>query len=323
MILCACVLTHDGAAECGNQICEYGELCTNPSCGSGCPADCPAYAGVLCPSGVNAAGIQQSCSGHGTCQQYSGMCMCHVGYLGNECGSCAPDFLRVMANGPCIMIPGSQTSCSDGVKNGNELGVDCGGPNCPACAAHMMSPFLIAYIGAGAVCAAALAFIVIRRVRSKASGTVAPEKPTTKVASGKAVATSGVHPVGTPRAVGGTPRGLGTPRKATPVAHSVKPIQVMASSGRQRGSIIDWVRSNGTHNSTGTTKTASTAVSYGGPAAGLPSTPRGKPGPYNGSMHNLSVGVNWSAREMTIRSPAHGLPASATKGSNRDLNLWL
>lgn len=32
-----------------------------------------------------------------------------------------------------MFLPGALTSCTDGVKDGNEEGVDCGGPNCPVC----------------------------------------------------------------------------------------------------------------------------------------------------------------------------------------------
>ena len=33
----------------------------------------------------------------------------------------------------CTFLPGALTSCGDGIQNGNEEGVDCGGPNCGAC----------------------------------------------------------------------------------------------------------------------------------------------------------------------------------------------
>jgi hypothetical protein len=42
-----------------------------------------------------------------------------------------------------VFLPGALTSCSDGVRNGNEAGVDCGGPNCGPC------PELPAMDGAG------------------------------------------------------------------------------------------------------------------------------------------------------------------------------
>ncbi|NND95209.1 MAG: T9SS type A sorting domain-containing protein [Flavobacteriales bacterium] len=34
---------------------------------------------------------------------------------------------------PCVANCAPSTSCSDGIQNGNETGVDCGGPDCPAC----------------------------------------------------------------------------------------------------------------------------------------------------------------------------------------------
>jgi hypothetical protein len=38
------------------------------------------------------------------------------------------------AGGTCQDGACSPPSCADGVKNGNETGVDCGGPDCPRCA---------------------------------------------------------------------------------------------------------------------------------------------------------------------------------------------
>jgi hypothetical protein len=43
---------------------------------------------------------------------------------------CARRFTRI--KGVCVFMPGALVSCSDGVRNGNEVGVDCGG-TCPIC----------------------------------------------------------------------------------------------------------------------------------------------------------------------------------------------
>ena len=73
------------------------------------------------------------CSGHGYCQSPRGTCLCQTGYVGASCNLCAPSHMRYTTNGPCIFLPGSLTSCNDRVQNGNEEGVDCGGPNCGPC----------------------------------------------------------------------------------------------------------------------------------------------------------------------------------------------
>ena len=36
----------------------------------------------------------------------------------------------------CVFLPGALVSCSDGVRNGNEEGVDCGGSQCAPCDEH-------------------------------------------------------------------------------------------------------------------------------------------------------------------------------------------
>lgn len=54
--------------------------------------------------------------------------------MDDACNACSPGFLRLRTNGPCIFLPGALAACNDGVKNGNEAGVDCGGPVCAACA---------------------------------------------------------------------------------------------------------------------------------------------------------------------------------------------
>ena len=75
--------------------------------------------------------LLQPCSGHGDCLGASGTCRCFAGYQGDDCGTCADRYVRV--GGLCVFLPGAMVTCSDGVRNGNEEGVDCGGPNCEAC----------------------------------------------------------------------------------------------------------------------------------------------------------------------------------------------
>lgn len=116
---------------CGNQQCEYQEDCTTAECSGGtqCATDCPAWV-PQCPTGEGGV----LCSWHGFCSLATGACECYEGYIGDACGECAPAYLEGTgsAEGSCVFPPGSATSCSDGMKNGGELGVDCGGP-CPVC----------------------------------------------------------------------------------------------------------------------------------------------------------------------------------------------
>ncbi len=74
-----------------------------------------------------------------------GYCQCFTGYGGRACEACASGFVGLGAGNlrRCVFLPGALTSCSDGVRNGNEAGVDCGGPNCGPC------PELPAMDGAG------------------------------------------------------------------------------------------------------------------------------------------------------------------------------
>lgn len=63
--------------------------------------------------------------------------MCYVGYTGPNCSVCDHRYHQLVGKGPCVLIPGATSSCVDGVKNGNEEDVDCGGPNCVPCATSL------------------------------------------------------------------------------------------------------------------------------------------------------------------------------------------
>lgn len=136
-------------AECGNQLCEFGELCIDVACTVGCAADCGVFV-PACPVsvGFSASGTTspKQCSGAGVCHTTTGDCVCSYGYTGAACEACSAGFVRVRDGGPCIYLPGALASCSDHLKNGNELGVDCGGPNCPACATQQL-PVVIVVMG--------------------------------------------------------------------------------------------------------------------------------------------------------------------------------
>jgi hypothetical protein len=130
---------------CGNSRCENGEQCVDAACASGtqCKSDCPlvfascpvGIVGVMDGSGAavvnstaSAVASPTECSAAGVCAIASGVCLCRDGYTGVACSGCAHGYLLISAK--CVFMPGSMTSCTDGVRNGNEEGVDCGGYNC-------------------------------------------------------------------------------------------------------------------------------------------------------------------------------------------------
>ena len=78
-------------------------------------------------------GTPQVCYGRGRCTYATGTCVCDRGYSGDGCNTCASGYIRFSDAGPCVYMRGSATTCTDGVKNGQEEGVDCGGPDCPQC----------------------------------------------------------------------------------------------------------------------------------------------------------------------------------------------
>ena len=151
-------------AVCGNQRCELGEACsalnasahvlpsgTTSTSVSGqsstsssdsesqcCPADCPVVVQSCSTGGV--AGL--ACSGHGSCLSGTGVCRCFTGYTSDACDSCAAQYApRTDSNNgaaTCVLLPGSLSTCTNGVRGGREVGVDCGGV-CPPCAATSSS----------------------------------------------------------------------------------------------------------------------------------------------------------------------------------------
>ncbi len=88
---------------------------------------------VLCFSVAFCEVVQGVCSQSGVCVGSTGTCVCFEGYRGTDCSACA-DSYAVGDGGACVFLAGSLSSCDDGLRNGNEVGVDCGGPHCGACA---------------------------------------------------------------------------------------------------------------------------------------------------------------------------------------------
>ena len=141
-------------------------MCQDKNCIGGCAQDCPVYR-QKCP----VVGDRE-CSGHGTCNPFTGECVCSVGYAGNSCDACKLGFIKLVSGGPCVFIPGSATTCSDGVKNGNELGVDCGGANCAPCPAsslrgRQLLKFLLTIVAPAVVGVSVLAVAAVLLTRSK------------------------------------------------------------------------------------------------------------------------------------------------------------
>ncbi len=168
-------------ADCGNGVCEFGEECRSPNCSTGCASDCPAFVSA-CPFGLNRYGTASSCSSNGACQQGTGRCACYAGYTGDVCSVCTSGYLQLTRGGACIYLPGALSSCEDGVRNGNEEGVDCGGPNCVECAAAYRAETSVSLVVVGvAGCAAAFVVVAfglyVRRWYRLRQALVAPEKP--------------------------------------------------------------------------------------------------------------------------------------------------
>jgi hypothetical protein len=122
-------------AECGNGVCEAGEECSDALRSRCCAVDCPVIR-KACPGGTAVSGgsgnsstslAQASCSGHGMCLSASGTCRCMGGYSGDDCRGCAAGYLRLMAGGSCVFLPGALSTCTDGMRSAAEAGVDCGG----------------------------------------------------------------------------------------------------------------------------------------------------------------------------------------------------
>ncbi len=142
-------------AECDSGVCDIdsGE-CLDPSCDDGVQngdetdVDCGGPDCASCDSGSDCNEASDCASGicaEGTCANPS----CDDGIQnrdetdvdcgGGICDSCA-DGLNCIANRDCnsgVCDQSTQTcaapTCDDGVRNADETGVDCGGPNCDAC----------------------------------------------------------------------------------------------------------------------------------------------------------------------------------------------
>lgn len=74
---------------CGNSQCEKGERCDGGGDDSCCLKDCPIVT-MQCPiPGANRVGDgTRVCGDNGVCIASAGVCKCHAGYTGDDCGEC-------------------------------------------------------------------------------------------------------------------------------------------------------------------------------------------------------------------------------------------
>jgi hypothetical protein len=93
-------LSADVEGDCGNTICEAGELCEDLDDEDCCIDDCP-FIFNDCPV---PPGSDEYCGGRGDCIFLSGACNCYedMGYGGEDCSSCNEGF--TMVDGECIVV---------------------------------------------------------------------------------------------------------------------------------------------------------------------------------------------------------------------------
>jgi len=149
----ACVVDADCfSGECESVLVDPD--CVGPTCAT--EGRCTG----ACPSGVFGAACDQTCPGgaatpcsnNGTCDdglEGTGLCTCDAGYAGADCSETCLGGATCSGNGVCdasgpapVCVCDPLTgahgedcalTCSDGEQNGDEEGVDCGGPCAVGC----------------------------------------------------------------------------------------------------------------------------------------------------------------------------------------------
>lgn len=117
---------------CGNSHCETSERCADATCAAGCRTDCP--------FDVNDCASEAStpCSSRGVCRPADNACDCFLGYAGVQCTTCSVGYTRG-PSGTCVLTDAIGVSCYNGVRDGNETGIDCGGQCASACVAGILA----------------------------------------------------------------------------------------------------------------------------------------------------------------------------------------
>jgi hypothetical protein len=102
----------------------------------------------------------------GTCE-----CFSEIGAAGENCADCAPGFTR--SGDGCIS--NSAPTCFDGVQNGEETGIDCGGDDCNSCVESVELDVVPVVVGPiAAVLFLLIALVVWRMTHKKKGDEVAP-----------------------------------------------------------------------------------------------------------------------------------------------------
>ncbi len=109
----------------GNDTSSDSNDCTSDTCGNGVPVHAPLASGSACAQGGGMV-----CDGAGLCVQCVTSATC-------SSGACVNNLCQI---------------CTDGAKNGDETGIDCGGGACPSCAVGQAC--LVAADCASGVCTA-------------------------------------------------------------------------------------------------------------------------------------------------------------------------
>jgi hypothetical protein len=129
-----CVLSsaagNAGQACLFGSTCATGLVCVNNVCAYGGNAGQPCLTGGVCNTGnvcINGVCQVSPCS---TGQTLCGSTCTNLQTDFQNCGTCS----NVCSSGVCSAGICAAPTCTDGVKNGTETGVDCGGGSCPTCA---------------------------------------------------------------------------------------------------------------------------------------------------------------------------------------------
>jgi hypothetical protein len=115
--------------------CPVGLVCQNDVCvqGTGCTSDSECGNSQVCDAGTCREPPAQGCTSADECLPGQ---MCTVGVCINPAGGCFDnddcEYGHVCFAGACVFDPPPVDLCTNGVKDGDEDGLDCGG-SCPAC----------------------------------------------------------------------------------------------------------------------------------------------------------------------------------------------